>query len=102
VTRSPRPEEPVMTGGAVGQQMKVSRLEAVGPKKKKGKRQRPESVKVVTVPEPAERKRKKRRDLAEYQNPSRAVQMAKKYPDQMLKEKGRPVVVRRMPQIREL
>jgi hypothetical protein len=42
---------------------------------------------VVTVPEPAERKRKKRRDLAQYQNPSRAVQMAKKYPDQMLKER---------------
>jgi hypothetical protein len=83
----------VIGGGAVGRQMKVSRVKGVGPEKRKEKRDRPESVKVVVVPEPAERKRKQRGDLTEYQNPERAAQMVKKYPDQMLKGKGWPVVV---------
>lgn len=65
------------TGGAVGQKMKVSQLKRMGPEKK-DKRLRPESVKTVTVPEPVERKRKKRKDRTEYQNPIRAAQMVTK------------------------
>jgi hypothetical protein len=86
VTRSTRHEatalpEASMSGGAVGQQMKVSQLKGMGPEEKKEKRDRPDSVKMLTVPEPPERKRKKRVDITEYHNLERAVQMAKKYPE---------------------
>ncbi len=88
VTRRVRPAAAEGSAAAPGRPMKVSQLQAVGPEKQKKARERPESVKVVTVTEPAERKQKKRKDVQEYKNARRAVQCALKYPEQMVEEKG--------------